>query len=165
MFGPSWKEKLGQLKKSHLPNHVKGMALKICREVFSNITGFKFSYTNHFRNPKNKEPHRIIVKVNIVDDMPTADYQFKCYRDEFLFKPKAGDWLVFICMKSDFSTCYILGKYYLIEFMPDLLASEGREYLFNSCFMIPVEFNMDQIQYRKGRRKSHSVLHGMLIHQ
>lgn len=165
LFGPNWKQKLGQLSKSKSPKHIDGIGLRIAREIFGNITGFKFNYTDQFKNPKNKQKHRIIVKNNMVDEMPNVDFKFKCLRDEFLFNPRENDWLIFMCLQTDFKKAYILGKCYLLEFMPEIRQNVEREFFYQTKYLIPVEFNMDQIQYRKCPEKSHNAHHGIVIHQ
>lgn len=164
MFGPGWRNYLGHISKSKYPNEIDTFALNVCREIFKNITGFSFSLANQFRNKNVKTPHRIIVKANqIGPENPDGEYPFKCNRDEFLFKAKDNDWIVFMCLSSCFKKAYILGKYYLKEFMPVITKNASSEFYFQAKYFIPVEFNMDQIQCKKGRTKSHNVRHGIKI--
>ncbi len=163
MYGSRWQSYLEHLLNSKQERELESQALKICREIFKDVTGFKYDIINHFRNSLSLTPHRIIVKSNVVKYVPDYEYDFICLRDEFLFKPKENDWIVFMALKDDFKTAYILGKSYLEEIMPMVTSGTVREIYFKRKYFLPVEFNSVHLAYKKSLKRSHSVLHDMKI--
>lgn len=159
MYGSRWKNYLDHISKNKNPRQLESESLKICRRIFQDITGFKFNHAKQFTNSLVLTPHRIIVKSNIVSGIPDYEYEFKCYRDEFLFKPQENDWIVFMGLNNDFKKAWIMGKSFLPEIMPTIDSVDVREFFFKRKYFLPVEFNMVHLEYKKRLKKSHSVHH------